>query len=470
MDGAEVTMKSTTELFRTLQRTHVLEAIKELDAGVTSRFADSVKFDLLFNGKRYPPKEVAGLALEGLSKRQFGPADFSGGESSACFRALERCGFTIVQKRTLTSDSLKTITNEILDLQGSYSSTNTPEMQRRGILIRDELPQLIENKLEEIEPIFSLLGFQCAIEGSDGKGRKNESPWVRVYDPSMSPSATLGWYCVLHFARDGSTFYLALGCGATVFKEGSLIKVPPEELERQVSWAKGVLQHKGFKFDRYLEKMHLGGNALSDQFEKACALIKSYGKLNFDEAEFWSDLKFLCSALTIVYEQERTGKSPVLESPDLSAAREAIDEIARPRKRTSKGQGRGLTHPERQAIELRAMSIAEIELKRLGFEDITDKSRTESYDFSATKDGIVWLVEVKGTTSVEGNTFLLTASELRLHKANAGKTILIIVSDINLDRANMEPKATGGKLEAFIPWSIDHWNFEPTSYQAQRVR
>ena len=143
-------MKSTTELFRTLQRTHVLEAIKELDAGVTSRFADSVKFDLLFNGKRYPPEEVAGLALEGLSKRQFGPADFSGGESSACFRALERCGFTIVQKRTLTSDSLKTITNEILDLQGSYSSTNTPEIKRRGILFRDELPQLIELKLLEI--------------------------------------------------------------------------------------------------------------------------------------------------------------------------------------------------------------------------------------------------------------------------------------------------------------------------------
>ena len=463
-------MRSTTELLRTLPREHVIEAIKELDGGVTSRFADSVKFDLLYNGNRYPPKEVVGLALERLEKRQFGPADFRGGVSSACFRALERCGFTIVQKRSLSSATFRAVTNEILDLQRSYSSKNTPEMQRRGVLIRDELPQLIEDKLETLEPIFSHLGFQCSIEGSDGKGRKNESPWVRVYDPAMSPSPTLGWYCVVHFARDGATFYLALGCGATVFKEGSLINVPPEELERQVTWARGVLQHKGIKFDRYLEKMHLGGNALSGQFEKACALIKSYDRLNFDEQEFWSDLKFLCSALTVVYEQERTGKSPVLESPDLIAARDAIDEIARPLKRTSKGQGRGLTHPERQAIELRAMAIAEIELKRLDFEAITDKSRTESYDFSAMKDGIVWLVEVKGTTSVEGNTFLLTASELRLHKANTGKTILMIVSDINLDRTTIEPTATGGKLEAFIPWAIDLWNFEPTSYQAQRAR
>jgi hypothetical protein len=114
------------------------------------------------------------------------------------------------------------------------------------------------------------------------------------------------------------------------------------------------------------------------------------------------------------------------------------------------------------------MAVAEQELARLGFEAITDKSRTESYDFSAQKDGWEWLVEVKGTTSVEGNSFLLTASELRLHKANAGRTILIIVADIDLDRVAEEPIATGGKLEAFIPWDTELWNFEPTSYQAQK--
>jgi hypothetical protein len=461
-------MKSTTELFRLVDRAHVIAAIKQLDAGSTSRFADSIKFDLLFQGKRYPPKEVAGIALEQMTGKQFGPADFSGGESSACFRTLERCGFTIVPKRTTSVETLGVVVNEILDLQKLYSSTNTPEMQRRGILIRDELPQLIENKLETLEPIFSRLGFQCAIEGSDGKGRKNESPWVRVYDPAMSPSATLGWYSVVHFARDGSTVYLTMGCGATVFKDGSLIKVPPEELERQVAWARGVLQDKGIKFDRYLDEMHLGGNALSGQFEKACALVKAYDRHQLDEQEFWSDLKFLCSALTVLYEQERTGKSPVQEPPDLAAAREAIEEIARPRKRSGRGQGRGLSHPERQAIELRAMAVAEQELARLGFEAITDKSRTESYDFSAQKDGWEWLVEVKGTTSVEGNSFLLTASELRLHKANAGRTILIIVADIDLDRVAEEPIATGGKLEAFIPWDTELWNFEPTSYQAQK--
>ncbi len=60
-------MKSTTELFRLVDRSHVIAAIKQLDAGSTSRFADSIKFDLLYQGNRYPPKEVAGLALEQMT-------------------------------------------------------------------------------------------------------------------------------------------------------------------------------------------------------------------------------------------------------------------------------------------------------------------------------------------------------------------------------------------------------------------
>jgi len=222
-------MKTTTELFRQVSRQNILEAISQINDGARSKFADSIKFDVLFQGKRYPPKEVAGLALENLTNKEFQPSDFSGGESSPSFRALQRCGFTIVPKKSVTSENLTSVVNEILDLQRIYSSTNTPEMQRRGILIRDALPEIIQDKFEILEPIFSSANFQIAIEGSDGIGRKNESPWVRIYDPSMSPSATLGWYVVIHFSRDGTKSFLALGCGATIFREGSLIKVPTSD-------------------------------------------------------------------------------------------------------------------------------------------------------------------------------------------------------------------------------------------------
>ena len=461
-------MNTTTELFRQVSRQHILHAIAQLDNGAQSKFADSIKFDVLFQGKRYPPKEVAGLALEILANKEFKPSDFSGGESSASFRALQRCGFTIVPKKSIASNSLINVVNEILDLQRNYSSTNTPDMQRRGVLIRDALPEIIQDKFETLEPIFSSANFQLAIEGSDGKGRKNASPWVRIYDPSMSPSATLGWYVVLHFSREGNQSFLALGCGATNFKDGSLIKVPSKELEMQVAWARKTLTKGGVDIGSYLEEMNLEGNALSGHFEKACALVKKYPRTDFDEIEFWSNLKLFCSHLTVLYEQERLGKSPAIDPPDLISVRDFLEEIARPRKRSGTGQGRGLSHQERQAIELRAMALAQTELENMGFTEITDKSRTESYDFSAKKDGTDWLIEVKGTTSLEGNSFLLTAAELKLHKANLGKTILIIVSDIDLNRSSDEPRASGGRIETYVPWDVSKWNFEPISYQAKK--
>ena len=462
----EKLMKTTTELFRQVSRQNVLEAISQINNGAISKFSDSIKFDVLFQGKRYPPKEVAGLALENFTNKEFKPSDFSGGESSSSFRALQRCGFTIVPKKSITSENLTSVVNEILDLQRIYSSTNTPEMQRRGVLIRDALPEIIQDKFETLEPIFSSANFQLAIEGSDGKGRKNESPWVRIYDPLMSPSATLGWYVVLHFSRDGTKSFLALGCGATIFREGSLIKVPTIDLANQVAWARKTLNDENLDISNFLDEMNLGGNSLSGHFEKACALVKGYQRSEFIESEFWKDLELFCSHLTVIYEKERIGKSPGIDPPDLIAARDLIDEIARPKKRASKGQGRGLSHLERQAIELRAMAVTEAELTKLGFTEITDKSRSESYDFSAMRDGVEWLIEVKGTTSVEGNSFLLTAAELKLHKANLGKTILAIVSNIDLNRTNADPVATGGKIDTFIPWDILKWNFDPISYQA----
>ena len=48
-------MKTTTELFRQVSRQNILEAISQINAGARSKFSDSIKFDVLFQGKRYPP-------------------------------------------------------------------------------------------------------------------------------------------------------------------------------------------------------------------------------------------------------------------------------------------------------------------------------------------------------------------------------------------------------------------------------
>ena len=45
-----------------LTRTHVLQALADLDAGVDHPFGQPTGYELLHEGKRYPPKAAVGLA------------------------------------------------------------------------------------------------------------------------------------------------------------------------------------------------------------------------------------------------------------------------------------------------------------------------------------------------------------------------------------------------------------------------
>jgi hypothetical protein len=81
-----------------ITREDVLGAIKRLDAGETHQFSDSVKYDLVYGGRRYAPKAVIGLAAERLAGRKLGPYDFKGGEESKCFRILRKLKFQIEPK------------------------------------------------------------------------------------------------------------------------------------------------------------------------------------------------------------------------------------------------------------------------------------------------------------------------------------------------------------------------------------
>ena len=129
-------MREITEQLARLQKEHVDAAINQLDTGIDTKFADSRKFDLVLGDLRYAPKRVAGLALEVLTGQKYGPKSFKGGEESSCFRALRRCGFTVIPKTAPPIRGLTEDLQELLLLQTKYDSKNTPEMKRRGVLVR----------------------------------------------------------------------------------------------------------------------------------------------------------------------------------------------------------------------------------------------------------------------------------------------------------------------------------------------
>ena len=81
-----------------IARQHILKAITDLDRGIEHTFGASTGYDVLHEGRRYPPKAVVGLAAGEILGTPLGPYDFKGGLKSKCFRTLMKNGFTVVTK------------------------------------------------------------------------------------------------------------------------------------------------------------------------------------------------------------------------------------------------------------------------------------------------------------------------------------------------------------------------------------
>lgn len=142
---------------------------------------------------------------------------------------------------------------------------------------------------------------------------------------------------------------------------------------------------------------------------------------------------------------------PVREplTPPYSSGAAALDSDPRG---TQTGQGRGLTAPERRAVELHAMAIARA---HFGSWDIRDVSGSESYDLLCLRGAEELRVEVKGTTG-DGGSVLLTRNEVDHARDRYPHVALVVVSGIDLaGRGTGAPTASGGALRVFLPWDVD---------------
>src|SRR3954468_2842830 len=80
-------------------RQDVLQALADLDAGVEHPFGPPTGYELVHEGRRYPPKAVIGLACRSLLGRILRPEVFSGGEAPGqANHVLRALGFTVEGK------------------------------------------------------------------------------------------------------------------------------------------------------------------------------------------------------------------------------------------------------------------------------------------------------------------------------------------------------------------------------------
>jgi hypothetical protein len=207
-------------------------------------FKKARQFFLELNGSRYDSKAILGRAhgIQFPGDGNLAWDEFSGGERTTR-KKLTDLGFTVVKKGLnvggTPEDAMPVgeLINWVLELQHSWSDENTPEMQERGELVRNEIPVAIKSLLPEP----GSLPFSPDVEGRDATGKKSRVPWVRIYSKAQSPSAMKGWYVVLLFAADGSRAYLALGSGTSTMESGTFKLQPAEVLQARITWARDRL-------------------------------------------------------------------------------------------------------------------------------------------------------------------------------------------------------------------------------------
>jgi 5-methylcytosine-specific restriction protein A len=134
-----------------LSRESIIDAIRSFDGGADHDFGPSTFYDLLFEGRRYPPKAIVGLAAAAELGRRFGPNDFSGGLGSKCFKILWDAGFEIIFK----TDS-QPLAEEILPT----------ETYREGA-VRQILTNAYERDEKARRAAIKHHGYACKVCGFD---------------------------------------------------------------------------------------------------------------------------------------------------------------------------------------------------------------------------------------------------------------------------------------------------------------
>ncbi len=163
-----------------IRRDDVLRAIADLDGGLEHGFGDSTGYDLLYEGRKYPPKAVVGLAAKRVLGRQLTLDEFSGGESPGSANPyLRALGFEITAKGGAAptaevwsdSDHVRATIEAVL-AEWRAANITEPFAHEEAWLANREA---VMDALERLRVTSDLTAFNSAISAVP-----NPPPWFKV--------------------------------------------------------------------------------------------------------------------------------------------------------------------------------------------------------------------------------------------------------------------------------------------------
>ena len=138
---------------KNINRNHLEKAIEEIDREGVRKGRHSSTYDLVYNGKSYPPKLVLSIANRFANGSELNANDFGGGNDTPAFELLKKEGFEIVEKSKSTDYK---IVNEYISKvkSGEINAADSIKNLVASNSFEDRLHQIdqmfFNNKLREI--------------------------------------------------------------------------------------------------------------------------------------------------------------------------------------------------------------------------------------------------------------------------------------------------------------------------------
>jgi hypothetical protein len=278
-----------------ITKQNILDAIAEIDRDGVPIMRNAKGFDLVYNGKTYPPKYVLSLATKYAIGRELQADEFIGGEPTNI--ALRTLGFEITRRvQQSIRDGFEKVMERYVTARNGEPFGSQHELWKVFAGLRENIGNL--------DPIQQ--SPHVKVEASLGQGNWTKVPWIAFMDDRETKSTQKGIYGVFLFRQDMTGLYLTLAQGVTDPRKRLGARVARQSLKSVANEIRpyiGDLEAAGFKLDDKIQ-LKVDGQLGSD-YEDSVVAYKLYEKGHVpDDDTIESDIAAVLSSYEKYIEQK----------------------------------------------------------------------------------------------------------------------------------------------------------------------
>jgi 5-methylcytosine-specific restriction protein B len=177
---------------RNITKEHLIKAIEKIENDGIPNDANSQYYDVVFNGKKYPPKLIVSYANIFANGLELKRNSFDGGINTECFNLLQEKGFQIIKKEEMS------FYNELK----KFIAVSDKQLTGQGIV-----------GVQEFNNDRILIYEDLKVEAKLGTGRASAIPWIAFL--SKNDTVQKGIYPVYLYYKEENILILAYGISET---------------------------------------------------------------------------------------------------------------------------------------------------------------------------------------------------------------------------------------------------------------